>query len=95
MLRAETWMPVQDAMAAGFVDSVLYDEDGVIASQAVMCAQSGIRALATAGGLPDAAELRARKAEMDKGGNPPAQEPEGDKNALALAKARLELLKNM
>ena len=67
----------------------------VTASQAVMCAQSGIRALATAGGLPDAAELRARKAEMDKGGSPPTQEPEGDKNALALAKARLELLKNM
>ena len=32
---------------------------------------------------------------MDKGGSPPTQEPEGDKNALALAKARLELLKNM
>ena len=92
MLRAETWMPVQDAMAAGFVDDV-------IASQAVMCAQSGIRALATSGGLPDAAELRARKAEMDKGGNPPGdpapQEPDDDKNALALAKARLELLKNI
>ena len=35
------------------------------------------------------------EAEMDKGGSPPTQEPEGDKNALALAKARLELLKNM
>ena len=99
MLRAETWMPVQDAMAAGFVDDVLYDSEGVIASQAVMCAQSGIRALATSGGLPDAAELRARKAEMDKGGNPPGdpapQEPDDDKSALALAKARLELLKNI
>ena len=99
MLRAETWMPVQDAMAAGFVDDVLYDSEGVIASQAVMCAQSGIRALATSGGLPDAAELRARKAEMDKAGDPPGdpapQEPDDDKNALALAKARLELLKNI
>lgn len=99
MLRAETWLPVQDAIAAGFVDAVLYDDEGVIAAQAVMCAQTGIRALATAGGLPDAAELRARKAEMDKGGDSPGdpapQEPDDDKSALALAKARLELLKNI
>ena len=54
MLRAETWMPVQDAMAAGFVVMMccITTARGVIASQAVMCAQSGIRALATSGGLP-------------------------------------------
>lgn len=94
MLRAETWLPVQDAIAAGFVDAVLYDDEGVIAAQAVMCAQTGIRALATAGGLPDIAELRARRAAMEPGESPePA--PQDSSDALALAKAKLTLLKNM
>lgn len=91
MLRAETWLPVQDAIAAGFVDAVLYDDEGVIAAQAVMCAQTGIRALATAGGLPDIAELRARRAAMES--SEPSPQDSGD--ALALAKAKLVLLKNM
>lgn len=94
MLRAETWMPVQDAVAAGFVDEVLYDDEGVIAAQAVMCAQTGIRALATAGGLPDIAELRARRAAMEPG-EPPEKTPQDSGDALALAKAKLALLKNM
>lgn len=94
MLRAETWLPVQDAIAAGFVDEVLYDDEGVIAAQAVMCAQTGIRALATAGGLPDIAELRARRAAMEPGA-PPEKTPQDSGDALALAKAKLALLKNM
>lgn len=94
MLRAETWLPVQDAVAAGFVDEVLYDDEGVIAAQAVMCAQTGIRALATAGGLPDIAELRARRAAMEPG-KPPEKTPQDSGDALALAKAKLALLKNM
>ena len=94
MLRAETWLPVQDAIAAGFVDEVLYDDEGVIAAQAVMCAQTGIRALATAGGLPDIAELRARRAAMEPG-EPPEKPPQDSGDALALAKAKLALLKNM
>lgn len=94
MLCAETWLPVQDAIAAGFVDEVLYDDEGVIAAQAVMCAQTGIRALATAGGLPDIAELRARRAAM-KPGKPPENTPQDSGDALALAKAKLALLKNM
>ena len=91
MLRAETWLPVQDALAAGFVDAVLYDDEGVIAAQAVMCAQTGIRALATAGGLPDIAELRARRAAME----PSEPSPQDSGDALALAKEWLMLLKNM
>lgn len=94
MLCAETWLPVQDAIAAGFVDEVLYDEEGVIAAQAVMCAQTGIRALATAGGLPDIAELRARRAAMEPD-EPPENTPTDSGDALALAKAKLTLLKNM
>lgn len=94
MLRAETWLPVQDAIAAGFVDGVLYDDEGVIAAQAVMCAQTGIRALATAGGLPDIAELRARRAAMEPG-EPSEKTPQDSGDALALAKAKLVLLKNM
>lgn len=94
MLRAETWLPVQDAIAAGFVDEVLYDDEGVIAAQAVMCAQTGIRALATAGGLPDIAELRARRAAMEQGESP-EKTPQDSGDALALAKAKLALLKNM
>lgn len=94
MLCAETWLPVQDAIAAGFVDEVLYDDEGVIAAQAVMCAQTGIRALATAGGLPDIAELRARRAAMEPG-KPPENTPQDSGDALALAKAKLALLKNM
>lgn len=94
MLRAETWLPVQDAIAAGFVDAVLYDDEGVIAAQAVMCAQTGIRALATAGGLPDIAELRARRAAMEPG-KPPEKTPQDSSDTLELAKAKLTLLKNI
>lgn len=101
MMEAETWMSVQDALTTGFVDEVLYDDDGVIASQVMMCVGSGIRALVSSSGLPDAAALRARKAAADAGGNPsnpvggPEAEGDGDKAALALQRARLNLLKNI
>ncbi len=60
MLEAETWLPVQEALAVGLVDGVLYDEEGIIASQVVNCVGSGIRTLSAMGGLPAAAELRAK-----------------------------------
>lgn len=94
MMAAETWLTVQDAMAAGLVDEVLYDDAGVIASQVVNCVGAGIRTLAAAGGLPGAAELRERKAAQDAANGivPPPAEPDDD-TALDLLAAELELLK--
>lgn len=94
MMAAETWLTVQDAMAAGLVDEVLYDDAGVIASQVVNSVGAGIRTLAAAGGLPGAAELRERKAAQDaaNGKVPPPAEPDKD-SALDLLAAELELLK--
>ncbi|HWS43303.1 MAG TPA: head maturation protease, ClpP-related [Pseudoflavonifractor sp.] len=94
MMAAETWLTVQDAMAAGLVDEVLYDDAGVIASQVVNSVATGIRTLAAAGGLPGAAELRERKAARDavNGKVPPPAEPDKDR-ALDLLAAELELMK--
>lgn len=92
MMEAETWMTAQDALATGFVDEVLYDDDGIIAAQVVMCVGNGIRALVSTGGLPDAAELRARKAATEDGA---ITQKNNDKAALALQRARLNLLKNI
>lgn len=93
MMDAETWLTAQDALAAGLVDAVLYDDGGVIAGQVMNCVGAGIRTMAATGGIPSAAELRARKDARDAGtdGTPPAG-PE-DTAELARLRAELELLK--
>lgn len=56
MMQAESWLDAKKAMETGFVDSILYDDEGIIANQVVMCAQNGIRAMMNT--LPDVTLLR-------------------------------------
>lgn len=56
MLDAETWLTVQEAVEAGLVDEVIGGGDSLIPSQVMN---------AVGGGLPSAAELRAKKAAME------------------------------
>ena len=89
MMAAETWFPVQEAVAAGLVDGILYDDAGILASQVVNCVGAGIRTLASLGGLPDVVELRARKA-ADNQVTPPGDDPV-DHTELERLKASLAL----
>lgn len=79
MMDREVWLPVQEAAEAGLVDEII-GGPGLLAPQVVNCVGGGLRALCGAGGLPGAAELRARKAAMSAGENPsdgaPAEEPD-------------------
>lgn len=64
MMNAETWLPVQEAVDAGLVDEIIGGAE-LLPSQVVNAVGGGIRALSGAGGLPSAAELRARKDAVD------------------------------
>lgn len=79
MMDKETWFPVQEAVEAGLVDEIIGGA-GLLAPQAISCVGSGLRALCGAGGLPSAAELRAKKAALDargeQSGGGPAEEPD-------------------
>lgn len=84
MLDAETWMTVQEAAEAGLVDEIIGGGE-IIPSQVMNAVGGGLRALSGAGGLPSAAELRAKKAAMEGGADPaddPPEEP-GDQARLA------------
>ena len=70
MMNEETWFTVQDAMDAGLVDEIIGGA-GLLPSQVVNAVGGGLRALSGAGGLPSAAELRARKEAMDAGAPKP------------------------
>lgn len=90
MMDAETWLPVQEAVEAGLVDEVI-GGGSLLAPQVVNCVGGGLRALCGAGGLPSAAELRAKKAALDaqaeRSGGAPAEEPEqrGERERLAVS----------
>ena len=90
MMDAETWMPVQEAVEAGLVDEVI-GGGAPLPAQVVNCVGGGLRALCGAGGLPSAAELRAKKAALDAQngdpGNTPAEEPDqsGERERLAVS----------
>lgn len=84
MLDAETWMTVQEAAEAGLVDEIIGGGE-IIPSQVMNAVGGGLRVLSGAGGLPSAAELRAKKAAMEGGADPaddPPEEP-GDQARLA------------
>lgn len=84
MLDAETWMTVQEAVESGLVDEIIGGGE-IIPSQVMNAVGGGLRALSGAGGLPSAAELRAKKAAMEGGADPaddPPEEP-GDQARLA------------
>lgn len=92
MMDKETWFPVQEAVEAGLVDEIIGGA-GLLAPQVTNCVGSGLRALCGAGGLPSAAELRAKKAALDAqgeqpGGGPaekPDQRSERERLAVALS----------
>lgn len=91
MMNAETWFSVQDAVDAGLVDEIIGGA-GLLSPQVVNAVGGGIRALSGAGGLPSAAELRARKEavdsgtpEPDEGNDSPAAEPENESEQERLA----------
>ncbi len=84
MMDAETWLPVQEAVEAGLVDEIIGGAD-LIPSQVVNAVGGGLRVLSGAGGLPSAAELRARKdafdgarPKPDSDGGPPTPERRPD-----------------
>lgn len=90
MMDAETWLPVQEAVEAGLVDEIIGGAQ-LLAPQVVNCVGGGLRALCGAGGLPGAAELRAKKAALDaQDGDPgdtPEKEPDqsGERERLAVS----------
>lgn len=91
MMDAETWLTVQDAVDAGFVDEVIGGA-GLLPAQVVNAVGGGLRALSGAGGLPSAAELRARKDAMDgatpqpdEGGETPDPGPDQESERARLA----------
>ena len=90
MMDAETWLPVQEAVEAGLVDEIIGGAQ-LLAPQVVNCVGGGLRALCGAGGLPGAAELRAKKAALDaQDGDPgdtPEEEPDqsGERERLAVS----------
>lgn len=90
MMDAETWLPAQEAVAAGLVDEIIGGAE-LLPAQVVNCVGGGLRVLCGAGGLPSAAELRAKKAELDahagRSGGVPAEEPDqkGERERLAVS----------
>ena len=90
MMDAETWLPVQEAVEAGLVDEII-GGGSLLPAQVVNCVGGGLRALCGTGGLPSAAELRAKKAELDaqaaQSGGAPVEEPDqrGERERLAVS----------
>lgn len=90
MMDAETWLPVQEAVEAGLVDEVIGGAE-LLPAQVVNCVGGGLRVLCGAGGLPSAAELRAKKAALDaqdrQSGGAPAEElnQKGERERLAVS----------
>ena len=94
MMASETWLTAQEALEAGLVEGILYQEETStpLPAQVVNAVGGGIRALAAGGGLPSPAELRSRYERLT--GHPARREPltelvHGD----WLAQARLDLEK--
>lgn len=91
MLNAATWMTVQEAVEAGLVDEIIGGGE-IIPSQVMNAVGGGLRALSGTGGLPSAAELRAKKAAMESGKDP-ADDPSERPGAQERLAASLSLKK--
>lgn len=87
LMNAETWLTAQDALRLGLVDGILY-RDEPDPRNLMNAIGSGIRALASAGGMPDIAALRAEYRTLQKSGSIPAAASEKWRDT-----ARLELEK--
>lgn len=99
LMRAETWIPAQDAVEMGLADEILYQDDAAAAlpGDVINAVGGGIRRLANCMALPSAAELRAKYAELVAQGATPADGHPviaPDPSMTWQAKARLEIEKN-
>lgn len=99
LMRAETWIPAQDAVEMGLADEILYQDDaaGIIPNNIVNAVGSSIRGLINGATQPSAAELRARYDELvAKGATPAAGHPAPApiQSMPWQARARLEIEKN-
>lgn len=99
LMRAETWIPAQDAVEMGLADEILYQDDaaGVMPGEIVNAVGSSIRGLVNGAAQPSAAELRAKYEELVARGaaaadGHPVIAP--DPSMTWQAKARLEIEKN-
>lgn len=86
LIRSETWLPAQDAVAAGLADGILY-ADGetplAIPERITNAVGGGIRALAlSAGAMPSPDELRARYRALVDEGKAPAVNDDGTPAAM-------------
>ncbi len=81
LIRAETWMPAQQAVSAGLADGILYQEGEtplVIPENITNAVGGGIRALAmSSGAMPSAESLRARYQKLVDEGKAPAVNEDG------------------
>lgn len=99
LMRAETWIPAQDAVEMGLADEILYQDDttSIIPGNIVNAVGSSIRGLINGATQPSAAELRARYADLvAKGATPAAGHPAPApiQSMPWQARARLEIEKN-
>lgn len=98
LMRAETWIPAQDAVEMGLADEILYQDDAAALPGDVINAVGGsIRGLVNGAALPSAAELRAKYEELVARGAAPADGHPviaPDPSMTWQAKARLEIEKN-
>ena len=99
LMRAETWIPAQDAVEMGLADEILYQDDttGIIPNNIVNAVGSSICGLINGAMQPSAAELRARYDELiAKGATPAAGHPAPApiQSMPWQARARLEIEKN-
>jgi ATP-dependent Clp protease, protease subunit len=99
LMRAETWIPAQDAIEMGLADEILYQDDttSIIPGNIVNAVGSSIRGLINGATQPSAAELRARYADLvAKGATPAAGHPAPApiQSMPWQARARLEIEKN-
>lgn len=99
LMRAETWIPAQDAVEMGLADEILYQDDtaGIMPGNVVNAVGSSLRGLLNGAAQPSAAELRARYAELVAQGAAPAAghpAPAPTSSMPWQAKARLEIEKH-
>lgn len=99
LIRAETWIPAQDAVELGLADEILYQDDpaGALPGDIVNAVGSSIRGLVNSSCQPSAAELRARYEELVAAGAAPAAghgEPKPAQPMPWQARARIEIERN-
>lgn len=99
LMRAETWIPAQEAVEMGLADEVLYQNDaaGAMPGDVVNAVGSSIRGLVSSAVQPSAAALRAKYEELVANGAAPAEGHPVLIPAPSMtwqARARLEIEKN-